>query len=350
MSDSLPHNPTYRVGVDIGGTFTDIVFLSEDGRLLTKKISSSVDNYALAIVQGLSDLFKEHGLVGHDVDVLRHGTTVGSNAILEHKGVLTGLICSEGFRDILEIRNLRRPHLYNIVWNKPQPLVERYLRLPVDERINAQGEVEIALVMGRAAEDRARAIFRQDEIGDPDGHLTAVERVDDPQPCVEADLLCLFDLGLGRSALAAFRDKGGGGRIGLGKGSGDRVVGRNPHETGTEQGVGPGGIDLQPTGCGGGGIAGPCPGHLQTLRATDPVLLHQPDLVGPAAFQLLQAFDQVVGIVGDAQEPLVQLAFLDHGPRAPAPTVDHLFIGQNRLIHRIPVHHGIFFINQAFFV
>jgi N-methylhydantoinase A len=145
MSDSLPHNPTYRVGVDIGGTFTDIVFLSEDGRLLTKKISSSVDNYALAIVQGLSDLFKAHGLVGRDVDVLRHGTTVGSNAILEHKGVLTGLICSEGFRDILEIRNLRRPHLYNIVWNKPQPLVERYLRLPVDERINAQGEVEIAL-------------------------------------------------------------------------------------------------------------------------------------------------------------------------------------------------------------
>jgi len=136
---------TYRVGVDIGGTFTDIVFLAEDGRLLTRKISSSVDNYALAIVEGLRELFKAHGLVGSDVEVLRHGTTVGSNAILEHKGALTGLICSEGFRDILEIRNLRRPHLYNIVWNKPRPLIERYLRLPVNERVTVDGTVEIPL-------------------------------------------------------------------------------------------------------------------------------------------------------------------------------------------------------------
>ena len=136
---------SYRVGVDIGGTFTDIVFLSADGRLLTKKISSSVDNYALAIVEGLADLFREYGLKGTEVEVLRHGTTVGSNAILEHKGALTGLITTEGFRDILEIRNLRRPHLYNIVWNKPAPLVERYLRIPVNERIDAAGRVEIAL-------------------------------------------------------------------------------------------------------------------------------------------------------------------------------------------------------------
>jgi len=135
----------YRVGVDIGGTFTDIVFLTADGRLLTKKISSSVDNYALAIVQGLSDLFREYGLAGAEVEVLRHGTTVGSNAILERKGVRTGLIASEGFRDILEIRNLRRPYLYDIVWNKPAPLVERYLRIPVKERVTVEGKVEIPL-------------------------------------------------------------------------------------------------------------------------------------------------------------------------------------------------------------
>jgi len=135
----------YRVGVDIGGTFTDIVFLSSEGRLLTKKISSSVDNYALAIVQGLTDIFRDHGLGGAEVEVVRHGTTVGSNAILERKGARCGLLCSEGFRDVLEIRNLRRPYLYDIVWNKPAPLVERYLRVPVNERVTAAGEIEIPL-------------------------------------------------------------------------------------------------------------------------------------------------------------------------------------------------------------
>ncbi len=135
----------YRVGVDIGGTFTDIVFLSAAGQLLTKKISSSVDNYAHAIVEGLNDLFNEYQLVGTDVEVLRHGTTVGSNAILEQKGALTGLITTDGFRDILEIRNLRRPHLYNIVWDKPAPLVERYLRIPVKEVVDAKGRIEVAL-------------------------------------------------------------------------------------------------------------------------------------------------------------------------------------------------------------
>jgi len=147
---------SYRIGVDIGGTFTDIVFLSADGNLLTKKISSSVDNYARAIVAGLTEIMQAHALSGQDIDVVRHGTTVGSNAILERKGVHCGLICSEGFRDILEIRNLRRPYLYDIVWNKPAPLIERYLRLPVTERVTARGEIEIPL-----NEQEAEAIVRR---------------------------------------------------------------------------------------------------------------------------------------------------------------------------------------------
>ena len=76
----------FRVGVDIGGTFTDIVFLGPDGQLHTKKVSSSVDNYAHAIAGGLREVFDETGLSGADVEEIRHGTTVASNAILEHKG------------------------------------------------------------------------------------------------------------------------------------------------------------------------------------------------------------------------------------------------------------------------
>ncbi|HYZ64840.1 MAG TPA: hydantoinase/oxoprolinase family protein [Acetobacteraceae bacterium] len=135
----------FRVGVDIGGTFTDIVFLGENGERFTKKVSSTVENYATAIVDGLSALMAEHGLQGDAIADLLHGTTVASNAILELKGARVGLITTRGFRDVLEIRTLRMPRLYDLSWTKPPPLVERYLRTQVDERLDAHGNVEHAL-------------------------------------------------------------------------------------------------------------------------------------------------------------------------------------------------------------
>src|SRR3954467_735379 len=144
---------TYRVGVDIGGTFTDIVLLGSNGSVHVKKIASSVGNYAQAIVDGLAEVFRETGLTGSAVEEIRHGTTVASNAILEHKGARVGLITTKGFRDVLEIRTLRMPKLYDLAWTKPAPLVERYLRKAVDERINHRGEVERAL--DRADAERA---------------------------------------------------------------------------------------------------------------------------------------------------------------------------------------------------
>jgi N-methylhydantoinase A len=134
---------SFRAGVDIGGTFTDIVLLGDGGERYTKKVSSTVDDYARAIVDGLSSLLREVG--GGRIVELLHGTTVASNAILEHKGARTGLITTRGFRDVLEIRNLRMPRLYDMSWTKPPPLVERRWRVEVDERINAQGGVDILL-------------------------------------------------------------------------------------------------------------------------------------------------------------------------------------------------------------
>src|SRR3954467_15980135 len=116
---------TYRAGVDIGGTFTDIVLLGSDGAIHTKKVSSSVENYAQAIVDGLSEVFRESGLSGGSIEEIRHGTTVASNAILEHKGARVGLITTNGFRDLAMIRTLRMPKLYDLGWTKPAPLVER---------------------------------------------------------------------------------------------------------------------------------------------------------------------------------------------------------------------------------
>src|SRR5205085_8002482 len=142
---------SYRVGVDIGGTFTDIVLLGSDGSVHVKKIASSVGNYAQAIVDGLAEVFQETGLGGSAVEELRHGTTVASNAILEHKGAKVGLVTTKGFRDVLEIRTLRMPRLYDIAWEKPPPLVERYLRRVVDERIDTKGHVERTLDPADAA-------------------------------------------------------------------------------------------------------------------------------------------------------------------------------------------------------
>ena len=85
---------------------------------------------------------------------MRHGTTVAANAILEHKGALTGLITTKGFRDVLEIRNLRMPRLYDLAWTKPPPLVERHLRVVVDERVDVHG----AVIRPLAAADAERAV------------------------------------------------------------------------------------------------------------------------------------------------------------------------------------------------
>ena len=136
---------TFRVGADIGGTFTDLVLLGQDGTLLTKKIPSTVPAYEEAIVDGLAEVLASEGLEPNQIGEVLHGTTVASNAILEHKGAKTGLITTKGFRDVLEIRTLRMPRLYDMHWEKPPPLVPRYIRLDVDERVNNRGEVETAL-------------------------------------------------------------------------------------------------------------------------------------------------------------------------------------------------------------
>ena len=133
-----------RIGIDIGGTFTDLVAITGDGQVITRKTASTPHDYGEGIVNGLSDLLRQHP--GTVTDVL-HATTVGSNTILEAKGAKTALITTKGFRDILEIRDLRMPVLYDISWTKPRALVERRLRLEVAEKLRPDGTVVQALDM-----------------------------------------------------------------------------------------------------------------------------------------------------------------------------------------------------------
>ncbi len=135
----------YRFGVDIGGTFTDIVLLTEDGGIRTRKVASSSADYGEAIVVGLRELIDEVGLDPTDVTGVVHGTTVATNTILEGRGARTALITTRGFRDVLESRRLRIPVLYDLQYTPPKPLVPRRLRFEVDERLGPRGEVWQAL-------------------------------------------------------------------------------------------------------------------------------------------------------------------------------------------------------------
>ena len=130
-----------RVGVDIGGTFTDVVFLRGDGRMDKVKVSSTPGDYAIAIIGAIATYCDRHGLDVRDIEEIVHATTVATNAVLERKGARTALITTDGFRDVLELRRIRIPLSYDLGWQKPEPLVERALRFPVIERVNAAGNV-----------------------------------------------------------------------------------------------------------------------------------------------------------------------------------------------------------------
>jgi len=143
---TTPQQPL-RVGVDIGGTFTDLVFVRPDGKLDRRKRPSTPADYTQAIVLGIVDYCKEAGLELTQVTEVVHATTVATNAILERQGALTGLLTTEGFRDVLELRRTRIPFAYDLQWKKPEPLVERHLRLGVRERLDARGNELQALNM-----------------------------------------------------------------------------------------------------------------------------------------------------------------------------------------------------------
>ena len=134
-----------RLGVDIGGTFTDLV-LSDDqgddgGGAWFLKVASTPAQPELAVLQGIADLLRTTGLQAADLEEVLHGTTVGSNTLLQQSGARTGLITTKGFRDVLEIGRVRTPDMFDLQWDKPRPLVPRRLRREVRERIAADGSI-----------------------------------------------------------------------------------------------------------------------------------------------------------------------------------------------------------------
>lgn len=133
--------PTIRAATDVGGTFTDLVYLYTDPK--TKKqeiITAKADTTPPNFEQGVMNVIRKGNLSIEDIAFLAHGTTVVINALTERKGVKTGLITTEGFRDSLEIARGNRPDFFNLFYKKPEPFVPRYLRQEVPGRMSPQGE------------------------------------------------------------------------------------------------------------------------------------------------------------------------------------------------------------------
>ena len=136
----------WRIGVDSGGTFTDICLSDEDtGRIAVWKVSSTPDDPSRGIAQGVVEGMGRVGVTPAELCYFGHGTTVGTNALIQHRGVKTGLITTDGFRDLLEIGRQKRPDLYDMQADKPAVLVARDLRLEVPERVRHDGTIETVL-------------------------------------------------------------------------------------------------------------------------------------------------------------------------------------------------------------
>src|SRR3954451_3695894 len=129
----------FRIAVDIGGTFTDIALLTDAGLIHQSKISSTPADPSVAVVEGVGRLLAELAISPRAIAEVLHGTTVGSNTILQRKGAKTGLMTTRGFRDVLEIGRIRMPDMFDLTWEKPKPLVPRRHRLEVSERMAADG-------------------------------------------------------------------------------------------------------------------------------------------------------------------------------------------------------------------
>lgn len=132
----------YRVGVDIGGTFTDLVLINEDGGdLRLHKLLTTPDDPARGAIQGLGELLQASGITLADCTEIVHGTTLVTNAIIERRGVRTALLTTRGFADILEMGREQRYDIYDLFLEYPEPLVPRRWRLEVDERVTRDGTV-----------------------------------------------------------------------------------------------------------------------------------------------------------------------------------------------------------------
>ena len=134
----------YRLGVDVGGTFTDLLLMDEDtGNTYEAKVHSTPEDSSVGVFEGIERICSDAGVKPSEISQIMHGTTVGTNAILQGQGAKMGLVTTIGYRQVLQIERAFVPGglAAFIVWNMPDPLVDLELTVEADERVSARGEV-----------------------------------------------------------------------------------------------------------------------------------------------------------------------------------------------------------------
>ena len=134
-----------KLGVDVGGTFTDVVGISEDGKVYYEKTPSTPQDQSVGVLNGICLLMDDLGILPDSIEAVAHGTTVATNTLLERNGAVTALITTEGFRDVLQIGRQSRNELYDLHARKTEPLIPRCLRREASERMGHDGAVLVRL-------------------------------------------------------------------------------------------------------------------------------------------------------------------------------------------------------------
>lgn len=156
----------YRIAIDVGGTFTDVVAVDDTGTVTFAKVASTPADQSLGVIAGLERLSEQIGLSLTELlpqtERIVHGMTVATNALLERKGARVGLLTTEGHRDVLEMREGLKPERYNLRLARPESLVPRHLRLGVRERLRADGRIETPL--DAQSVEAAIQVFQQEQV------------------------------------------------------------------------------------------------------------------------------------------------------------------------------------------
>jgi N-methylhydantoinase A len=139
----------YRVGVDVGGTFTDLICVTPAGEVVLDKTPTTPEDQSIGVMNGLSQLAERFGVpltdLCRDLEIVVHGTTTADNTMIEMNGAPTGLLVTEGHRDEIEMRRVHKEEIWDPTYPPPEPIARRRARIPIPERMNHQGEVILPL-------------------------------------------------------------------------------------------------------------------------------------------------------------------------------------------------------------
>src|SRR2546423_14582194 len=139
----------YRVGIDVGGTFTDLICVTPDGHVVLDKTPTTPDDQSIGVMNGLAELADRFATpmadFCRDLDILVHGTTTADNTMIEMNGASTGLLVTEGHRDEIEMRRVHKEEIWDPSYPAPPPIARRRARIAIPERIDFEGNVVLAL-------------------------------------------------------------------------------------------------------------------------------------------------------------------------------------------------------------